>query len=161
MPTKSKQLFLHHPTVHDLEAAVKLLARSFPAVVAPQPVLRCSVDGLLHALEIDVGQLKLTHRRGVTRDNLKFALIAPAAHALDIYIDNSLILGVDNALDACEHRSVLMIKKSEPVVDVFPLGHLIVDVTQYRGTAFSLVAEDPAQCLLLGYVVRVHAASCL
>ena len=155
---KSKASLLHYPAVNDLEAALKLLARPFPAVVAPQPVLRSAVDCLLHTFEIDVGQLKLAHRRWLTGDDLELALISASSHTLDVHIDDGLVLGVDNALNAREHGSFL-IEEGEPVVDIVPCGHLVIDITQYCGAAVPLVAEYPAQGFLHRDTIRTHAAT--
>ena len=64
-----------------------------------------------------------------------------------------------DAFDAGEHGSIGVIEEGEPVVDIFPLGHLVVDVAQYRGTAVALVADNPAQRLLHRHTVRFHAVA--
>ena len=128
--------------------------------MAPQPVLRRAVDCLFHTFEIDVSQFKLAHRRGLTRDNLELALVTASSHTLNVHIDDGLVLGVDNALNAREHGSFL-IEEGEPVVDIVPCGHLVIDITQYCGAAFTLVAEYPAQGFLHRDTIRAHAATSL
>ena len=105
----------YHFAIDHHKALIKLLAGSLPAVMTPQPELRCTADIVFQHPEVDVSQFEVSQFLRFFCYELELCLIIASSHPMDIQIKYGVVHLLHDTLRSCQYGGVV-IQKVHPVM---------------------------------------------